>query len=290
MEFIDTIEGLRDHLGEDRAWSAAHNYGTRALIPTMGALHAGHLSLVKAARAAITGRVITIMSVFVNPLQFGPSEDFTKYPRDIEADRAQAAPIVDILFAPNTPELYPATGAPPIRVIPEIEPPRWEAAIRPGHFAGVLTVVAKLFNIVQPDVAVFGQKDIQQATYIRAMVEALNFPITLIIAPIIREPDGLAMSSRNVYLSKDERVRAQALSRALAAANDAWKGGERSTAVLEAKGKAVLEATPGVEIDYFAVAESKKLEPVPEAKAGSVVMVAARVGRTRLLDNLILGQ
>ncbi len=154
----------------------------------------------------------------------------------------------------------------------------------------MLTVVAKLFNIVQPQIAVFGQKDIQQATYLRAMVQALDFPIRIMVAPIIREPDGLAMSSRNVYLSADERARALALSRGLAAANDQWKAGERSTAALEAAGKAVLEATPGVEIDYFAVAEPNKLEPVAQATAGSVVMVAARVGRTRLLDNLILGQ
>lgn len=255
----------------------------------MGALHAGHLSLIDAARAAAGGRATVIMSVFVNPLQFGPGEDFTRYPRDIAADRAKAAN-VDILFAPGTEELYPPSGAPAIRVVPELEPPRWEAAIRPGHFAGVLTVVAKLFNIVQPQIAVFGQKDIQQATYLRAMVQALDFPIRIMVAPIIREPDGLAMSSRNVYLSADERARALALSRGLAAANDQWKAGERSTAALEAAGKAVLEATPGVEIDYFAVAEPNKLEPVAQATAGSVVMVAARVGRTRLLDNLILGQ
>ncbi|HZS58362.1 MAG TPA: pantoate--beta-alanine ligase [Gemmatimonadaceae bacterium] len=280
MEFIESISGLRARLSDERC---------RALVPTMGALHAGHLSLIDAARTAAGGRATVIMSVFVNPLQFGPGEDFTRYPRDIAADRAKASD-VDILFAPGTEELYPQSGAPPIRVIPELEPPRWEAAIRPGHFAGVLTVVAKLFNIVQPQIAVFGQKDIQQATYLRAMVQALDFPIRIIVAPIIREPDGLAMSSRNVYLSTDERARALALSRALAAANDQWKAGERTTAALEAAGKAVLEATPGVEIDYFAVAEPKKLEPVGEATAGSVVMVAARVGRTRLLDNLILGQ
>jgi pantoate--beta-alanine ligase len=280
VEFIENVKALRERLAGE------HH---RALVPTMGALHAGHLSLVDAARAG-SDRATVIMSVFVNPLQFGPSEDFTKYPRNIQADCAKAAPSVDILFAPGTDALYPATGAPPIRVIPELEPPRWEAAIRPGHFAGVLTVVAKLFNIVQPHVAVFGQKDIQQATYIRAMVEALDFPIEIVIAPIVRESDGLAMSSRNVYLSPEERTRSLALSRALAAANDHWKAGERSTAALEAAGNAVIEATPGVEIDYFAVAEPKKLEPVAEATSGSVVMVAARVGRTRLLDNLILGQ
>jgi pantoate--beta-alanine ligase len=281
VEFVESISALRERLSGERR---------RALVPTMGALHAGHLSLVDAARGAGGERATVIMSVFVNPLQFGPSEDFTRYPRNIQADCAKAAPSVDILFAPKTEELYPTTGAPPIRVVPELEPPRWEAAIRPGHFAGVLTVVAKLFNIVQPHVAVFGQKDIQQATYIRAMVEALDFPMAIVIAPIVRESDGLAMSSRNVYLSPDERARSLALSRGLAAANDRWKAGERSTAALEGAGKAVLEATPGVEIEYFAVAEPKKLDPVAQATSGSVVMVAARVGRTRLLDNLILGQ
>jgi pantoate--beta-alanine ligase len=255
----------------------------------MGALHAGHLSLVGAARTAMNGDGVTIMSVFVNPLQFGAGEDFTRYPRDLEADRAQAASSVDVLFAPGTDELYPSTGAPPIRVLPELEPPRWEAAIRPGHFAGVLTVVAKLFNIVQPQIAVFGQKDIQQATYIRAMVDALDFPIEIVIAPIVREADGLAMSSRNVYLSAEERVHARALSRALGVANERWRAGERSGAALEAAGRAVLDATPGVVTDYFAVAEPDRLEPAVDAAPGSVVMVAARVGRTRLLDNLILG-
>lgn len=279
MEFVETIGALRERLSGERV---------RALVPTMGALHAGHLSLIDAARTAGNGRATVIMSVFVNPLQFGAGEDFTRYPRDIAADRAKAAS-VDILFAPPTDELYPSTGAPPIRVIPELDPPRWEAAVRPGHFAGVLTVVAKLFNIVQPQVAVFGQKDIQQATYIRAMVEALDFPIQLVIAPIVRESDGLAMSSRNVYLSSDERVRALALSRALRATDAQWRAGERNVEVLEAAGRAVLDATPGVITDYFAVAEPHQLQPIAKAGTGSIAMVAARVGRTRLIDNLILG-
>lgn len=257
------------------------------LVPTMGALHTGHLSLVDAAR----GRAdLVVMSVFVNPLQFGPNEDFAAYPRDLARDREQAASRgVEVVFAPETEVLYPTTGAAPIRVVPELDPPRWEAAIRPGHFAGVLTVVAKLFNIVRPDVAVFGQKDIQQATLIRAMTAALDFPIDLIVAPIVRESDGLAMSSRNVYLSADERVRARALSRALRVADERWRSGERDSAVLEAAGRAVLDATPGVITDYFAVAEPQRLEPTAVAVAGSVAMVAARVGRTRLLDNMILG-
>jgi pantoate--beta-alanine ligase len=277
------------HIDHLREVLAAHRVrgGTVGLVPTMGALHDGHLSLVDAARARTD---LVVMSVFVNPLQFGPNEDFTAYPRDLAGDRAKAASRgVDIVFAPDTSELYPESAAATVRVIPELEPPRWEAALRPGHFAGVLTVVAKLFNIVRPDVAVFGQKDIQQATLIRAMTSALDFPIELVIAPIVRESDGLAMSSRNAYLSADDRVHARALSRALRASNECWRAGEKRASAIEAAGRAVLDAEVGVSTDYFAVAEPGRLEPTDEAVRGSVIMTAARVGRTRLLDNLILG-
>jgi pantoate--beta-alanine ligase len=281
VRLVRHIDHLRAILAEHRVRG-----GLVGLVPTMGALHEGHLSLVDAARAKAD---LVVMSVFVNPLQFAPTEDFAAYPRDLAGDRALAAARgVDIVFAPETETLYPPTHAPGIRVIPELDPPRWEAAIRPGHFAGVLTVVSKLFNIVRPDVAVFGQKDIQQATLIRAMTAALDFPIDLVVAPIVRESDGLAMSSRNAYLSADERVRARALSQALGAARDRWRAGERRAAELELAGRAVLDATSGVIADYFAVAEPHRLDPVPEAAAGSVVMVAARVGKTRLLDNIIL--
>jgi pantoate--beta-alanine ligase len=269
-----------------RAALAAYRHGGRriGLVPTMGALHDGHLALVDAARAHAD---VTVMSVFVNPLQFGPGEDFAAYPRDVDGDRAKAsARGVDVYFAPEN--LY-APGGIPVLVTPEIEVPRWEAAIRPGHFTGVLTVVAKLFNIVQPDVAVFGQKDIQQVTIVRALVRALDFPLSLVVAPIVRESDGLAMSSRNVYLSADERVRARSLSRALRAATGAWDAGARDAVSLEAAGRAVLDATPGVSVDYFAVVETERLEPATIAEAGSIIIVAARVGRTRLLDNVILG-
>jgi pantoate--beta-alanine ligase len=281
VHLVQHVDHLRALLDEHCAWG-----GTVGFVPTMGALHAGHLSLVDAARARAQ---LVVMSVFVNPLQFGPNEDFAAYPRDLAADRALAASRgVDIVFAPDTEVLYPKTGAAPIRVIPELDPARWEAAVRPGHFAGVLTVVAKLFNIVRPDVAVFGQKDIQQATLIRAMTAALDFPIDLVIAPIVREADGLAMSSRNVYLSAEERVHARALSRALRVAEERWRAGERSTNELEAAGKAVLDAETGVSTDYFAVVEPERLEPAGRAGPGSIIMVAARVGRTRLLDNIIL--
>jgi pantoate--beta-alanine ligase len=282
VHVVQHIDHLRAMLAERRVRG-----GLVGLVPTMGALHAGHLSLVDAAR---TRADLVVMSVFVNPLQFAPTEDFAAYPRDLAADRALAASRgVDIVFAPETHTLYPPTRAPAVRVIPELDPPRWEAAIRPGHFAGVLTVVSKLFNIVRPDVAVFGQKDIQQATLIRAMTAGLDFPIDLIVAPIVRESDGLAMSSRNAYLSTDERLRSRALSRALRAADDQWRAGARRSHVIEETGKAVLAAEPGVIVDYFAVVEPDRLDPIPEAATGSVVMVAARVGNTRLLDNLILG-
>jgi pantoate--beta-alanine ligase len=280
---------VSSHIDHLREVLAAHRVrgGTVGLVATMGALHEGHLSLVDAARARTD---LVVMSVFVNPLQFSPNEDFSAYPRDLAGDRAKAASRgVDIVFAPDTDELYPKSAAATVRVIPELDPPRWEAAVRPGHFAGVLTVVAKLFNIVRPDVAVFGQKDIQQATLIRAMTDALDFPIELVIAPIVREPDGLAMSSRNAYLSPEERVRARALSRALGVADECWRAGEKRASAIEAAGKSVLQAKPGVAVDYFAVAEPGRLEPAAEAARGSVIMVAARVGRTRLLDNLILG-
>jgi pantoate--beta-alanine ligase len=279
---VQHVDQLRTLLAEHRVRG-----GTVGFVPTMGALHAGHLSLVDAARARTD---LVVMSVFVNPLQFGPNEDFGAYPRDLAADRAQAASRgVDVVFAPETETLYPKTGAAPIRVIPELDPPRWEAAVRPGHFAGVLTVVAKLFNIVRPDVAVFGQKDIQQATLIRAMTTALDFPIELVIAPIVREADGLAMSSRNVYLSADERVHARALSRAVRVVDERWRAGERDAEAMERAGRSVLDEEAGVSTDYFAVVEPERLEPVARAGQGSIAMVAARVGRTRLLDNIILG-
>jgi pantoate--beta-alanine ligase len=176
-----------------------------------------------------------------------------------------------------------------VHVVPRALDTRWEGAVRPGHFAGVLTVVAKLFNMVQPDVAVFGQKDVQQLTIVRAMVRDLDFPIEILAAAIAREPDGLAMSSRNTYLGGDERVRALSLSRALRAVSAAFVGGDRATATLEALGRQTLAEAAGVEVDYLAVVDAHTLEPKTVASAGDVVIVAARVGRTRLIDNLVLG-
>jgi pantoate--beta-alanine ligase len=280
VQIIERIEPLRIALEEPRKGGKGI-----ALVPTMGALHEGHLALVDRARELAS---TVVMSLFVNPLQFGPNEDFARYPRDREGDaRLADARGVDILFAPQPDELYRAGRS--VSVVPTALASRWDGTARPGHFAGVLTVVAKLFNIVQPDVAIFGQKDIQQATIIRAMVRDLNFPIRMIVAPTVRESDGLALSSRNAYLSKPDRKRARVLSRAIFAMRDAFDGGETSTAALESLGNAVIAAEPTVSVEYLAVMDPDTLEPSATATNGSIIAVAAGVGSTRLIDNVILG-
>jgi pantoate--beta-alanine ligase len=284
MEVLTRIDLLRAALAERR------RAGQRiAFVPTMGSLHAGHLALVDIAHANADA---VVMSIFVNPLQFGPNEDFARYPRDPVGDVAKAASRnVDVVFTPTVDDLYPPHApAWPVRVVPLINPVRWDAAARPGHFDGVLTVVAKLFNMVQPDVAVFGQKDIQQVTMVTSMVNALDMPIELIIAPTTREPDGLAMSSRNAYLSPDDRQAALGLSRALGAISRAWLAGTQETDALLARGRAVLATAPAIDVEYLAVVEPERLEPIGRAEAGSVVMVAGRLGKTRLIDNIILGK
>lgn len=255
-----------------------------ALVPTMGALHDGHLSLVDVARREAA---FVVMSIFVNPLQFSPTEDLAAYPRDPAGDAAKAATRgVDLLFAPAPAEMYPREAR--VRVEPRALAERWEGEVRPGHFGGMLTVVAKLLNIVQPDVAVFGQKDAQQVALVRAMVRDLDFPVEVVVAPTVRESDGLAMSSRNAYLGFDHRDRAAALSRALAGLVERYRGGETGSAALEAEARAALAAEPGVALDYLAVVDPDTLEPARQARPGSLVLLAARVGRTRLLDNVLL--
>jgi pantoate--beta-alanine ligase len=280
VQIVERIEPLRMALAEPRG------RGERiALVPTMGALHEGHLALIDRARAR-AGCVV--MSLFVNPLQFGPNEDFARYPRDRDGDaRVAEARGVDLLFAPQPDELYRPGRA--VSVVPTALASRWEGASRPGHFAGVLTVVAKLFNIVQPDVAIFGQKDIQQAALIRAMVRDLDFPIQIIVAPTVREHDGVALSSRNAYLGATDRKRARVLSRAIFAMRDAFDHGERSTAALEALGNDVVGAEPAVNLEYLAVMDPDTLEPTALASTGAIVAIAARIGNTRLIDNVILG-
>jgi pantoate--beta-alanine ligase len=280
VQIIERIEPLRAALGEPRRGGKGI-----ALVPTMGALHEGHLALIDRARE---NAATVVMSLFVNPLQFGPNEDFARYPRDRDRDaRLAEARGVDIVFAPQPYELYPEGRA--ITVEPGALASRWDGASRPGHFTGVLTVVAKLFNIVQPDVAVFGQKDIQQATLIRAMVRDLDFPVRLIVAPTVREQDGVALSSRNAYLSEEDRSRARVLSRAIFAMRDSFDAGERATAVLESLGTSVVAAESTVALEYLAVMDPQTLETVPVATAGNIIAIAARVGTTRLIDNVILG-
>ncbi len=274
-------------VGPLREWLAVERKAGRriGLVPTMGALHEGHLALVDAARAAAD---TVVLSIFVNPLQFGPNEDFQRYPRDLERDtRLAAARGVTAIFAPGVETMYPPGSE--VRVEPGRAALRWEGAVRPGHFVGVLTIVSKLFHIVQPDVAVFGQKDIQQATLIRALVRDLDFPLALSISPTVREPDGLALSSRNAYLGPEDRARSLVLSRALRTVDRAWRGGEHDGVTLARLATEQFDATPGVTLDYIAVVDPVHLEPVARAERGTIIALAARVGSTRLLDNHILG-
>jgi len=273
-------------LREMRAWSRAEREKGRRIgfVPTMGSLHEGHLRLVDRARDH-ADRVV--LSVFVNPLQFGPQEDFERYPRSLARDRGLAAERdVDCLFVPDTAAMYAAE--PLVRISPGPMAETLEGAARPGHLAGVLTVVAKLFHIVEPDLAVFGRKDYQQALLVRQMVRDLDFPVEIDVAPTVRELDGLALSSRNAYLDPDQRRAALALSRALRAVEQAWRGGESNPAVLERRGMEVLRAT-GVTPEYLAVV-GEAMRPVKQADARAVVVIAARVGATRLIDNVVLGE
>ena len=271
---------------EMRDWSRVERQRGRriAYVPTMGFLHEGHLRLVDRARER-ADRVV--VSSFVNPLQFGAEEDFDSYPRDPARDRRLAAERgVDCLFAPATQSLYPET--PVIRIAPGPMADVLEGAARPGHFEGVLTVLTKLFHLVAPDLAVFGRKDFQQAILVRRMVRDLEFGFEIDIAPTVRELDGLALSSRNAYLTPDERRAALALSRALRAVEQAWRGGQADPAALEHRGLEVLRA-PGVAPEYLALVD-EDLRPVARADARTAVVVAARVGKTRLIDNVVLGE
>ena len=253
-------------------------------VPTMGALHAGHRSLLARARAE-NGFVVA--SVFVNPLQFGPTEDLAAYPRDREADLAVlAAEGVDLAFLPGEQEMWPSP--PEVRLAVGGLGDRLEGLHRPGHLDGVATVVAKLLHLVGPSRAYFGQKDAQQLAVVRRMVADLAFPNQIVACPTVREPDGLAVSSRNAYLLPDERQRATALYRALEAGRAEYASGGRDPAAVEAAAREVLADAPGVELDYVALVDPATFEPVKQAEAGQVLATAARVGRTRLIDNTVL--
>lgn len=278
---LSTIPELRSWTRGERA--AGRRIG---LVPTMGFLHQGHLALIDEARRHADSVVV---SIFVNPLQFGPSEDLASYPRDLPRDRALAAGRgVDALFVPPIEVMYPPGSE--VRVVPGTSAERWEGAARPGHFVGVLTIVAKLFHLVEPDLACFGEKDIQQLTLVKRMVRDLDWPIEIIGIPTVREPDGLALSSRNAYLGSDDRRRALVLSRALAAAHRAWCDGENRAEVIEERMRQELRMHPQVIVEYIAVVEPEALAPVATANGRTVVAIAARVGGTRLIDNIRLAQ
>jgi pantoate--beta-alanine ligase len=277
-----------ERLRAERLPAAASEHGSSrsglGLVPTMGALHAGHLSLVRAAKSRC-GSVVA--SIFVNPTQFGPSEDFAKYPRSFDADcAALAGEGVDVVFAPTVEEMYPKGEATWVTVEGVSE--RLDGGSRPGHFRGVTTVVAKLFHVIEPDAAFFGQKDAAQLAVIRRMVRDLNFPVEVVGCPIVREADGLAMSSRNVYLSVEERRRALVLRRALQSAESAFRAGESDAARLRENGRAVIAREQGVRLDYFEVVDPETLKPVDRIARPALVAVAAYVGSTRLIDNVVL--
>jgi pantoate--beta-alanine ligase len=269
-----------------QALAAARGTGrTIGLVPTMGYLHEGHMSLLQAARAECD---LVVMSLFVNPAQFGPGEDLDRYPRDEERDESLAEQAgVDLIYAPDADDVYPEGYATYVEVEGLSNVLDGDPASRgPGHFRGVATVVAKLFNTVQPDVAYFGQKDAQQAIVIRRMVRDLDFPLRIEVLPTVREPDGLAMSSRNAYLDASERKRASALSRALSAAERSARRGSLSDALAEAK-RQLREA--GVEPEYLEARHADDLSPVTELDGRPVLLaVAARVGDARLIDNVLI--
>lgn len=263
----------------------AKRRGTIALVPTLGALHEGHLSLVRAARAA--GDTV-VVSIFVNPIQFGPNEDYERYPRTFDTDlKLLSQEQVNVVFAPARAEMYPEGDA---RTVVEVSGigDRLDGASRLGHFRGVATVVAKLFHITLPDVAFFGQKDAAQVAVLRAMVRDLNFPLRLVVCPTVRDPDGLAISSRNRYLSTSEREQSLVLYRALAEArNEAHRGIQDARKLRETIVR-VLRTEPAAHIEYAEVVDPDTLVPVEDISNGALFAVAARIGATRLIDNVVL--
>ena len=253
-------------------------------VPTMGALHAGHRSLVQAARQRCD---IVVVSIFVNPTQFGPNEDFSRYPRTLEQDcQMIEAESVDVVFTPTAEIMYPSGASTFVEV--EGVSDRLDGASRPGHFRGVATVVAKLFHIVQPDFSFFGQKDAAQVAVLRKMVRDLDFPLEIVVCPTVREPDGLAMSSRNRYLSAEERRQALTLSRALHAAEAHAARGERRAAALLQTMRAALQEEPAIRVDYIAIVDPDTLLPIDDVDGGGLLAIAAYVGNTRLIDNVLL--
>ena len=259
--------------------------GLVGFVPTMGYLHAGHVSLVQAARAECGG---VIASIFVNPTQFGPNEDLARYPRDLPRDLSLLeAAGVDLVWTPTVEVMYPDGFQTWVGV--EELTRRLEGEIRPGHFRGVTTVVAKLFNAVDPDKAYFGQKDAQQAAVIRRMTKDLDFPIEIVVCPTLREDDGLAMSSRNIYLNAEERQAATILFRALSAAKSVYESGERQAEILRARVRELVASEPFVSLQYVSCADYDSLEELETVRGKTLLSMAVFVGKTRLIDNFVLG-
>jgi pantoate--beta-alanine ligase len=259
--------------------------GTVGLVPTMGYLHEGHLSLIRRAREDCDHVAV---SIFVNPTQFGPKEDLAKYPRDLDRDLKLIEPYTDLLWLPTAEIMYLPGYQTWVEVESVTRP--LEGAMRPAHFRGVTTVVAKLFNAVQPDRAYFGQKDAQQAAVIRQMVRDLNFPIEIVVCPIVREPDGLAMSSRNIYLDPEQRRAAVVLNRSLREAKEAYDNGERDAGMLRQIMKDALASEPLAEVQYVSCADYDTLEELTEIKGKALLSMAVFIGKTRLIDNFVLEQ
>jgi pantoate--beta-alanine ligase len=279
MKIFESSEQVR------AAVRAAKSDGRRiGFVPTMGALHEGHMSLVRAARQQCP---YVVVSVFVNPTQFGPNEDFEKYPRNPERDRQMLeAEGVSLLFAPSVEEMYPA-GATTFVTVENLSD-KLCGRSRPGHFRGVATVVSTLFHIIEPDLAFFGQKDAAQAAIIRRMARDLKFDVRIVVCPTVRESDGLAMSSRNAYLSPSERKQALVLFRALSRVQTLADQGNAGSSNLMAAAKSVLAEEPGVRLDYVEIVDPESLEPVSEVSKGALVAMAAFVGKTRIIDNVLL--
>jgi pantoate--beta-alanine ligase len=279
MKLVKTIEEMRAFR------KATRKNGKRlGLVPTMGALHEGHLSLVRAAR---DNSDIVAVSIFVNPTQFGPNEDFAKYPRNLESDSEMLErEQVDVIFAPSVEDMYPAGAVTWVTV--EGMSDRLCGRSRPGHLRGVTTVVSKLFHIIEPDAAFFGQKDAAQIAIIRRMVRDLNMPVAIEVCPIIRESDGLALSSRNAYLNPEERKSALVLYRSLRRTEELFDRGERDSAKLIAAGKQEIVKEPSARLDYLEIVEPDTLEPVPSIVKRALIAVAAFIGNTRLIDNILV--
>lgn len=278
----EVVSDLRSMPDAVRYWQERGE--TVGLVPTMGALHAGHLSLVE---RSVRECARTVLTIFVNPTQFGPGEDYQRYPRQLEQDLEKLRGAgVDIVFAPETKSIYP----PGFATYVEIDQlgQKWEGASRPGHFRGVATIVLKLFQLAPADVAYFGQKDYQQSLIIRRMVSDLNLPIQIRVLPIVREPDGLAMSSRNAYLTPDQRQRALVLSQSLKLATGFVRDGERNARIIADRMRERIASTEGVVLDYAAIVDPESLAELSEIHGPAVALVAARVGTTRLIDNEIL--